>query len=80
MAVGEKASAGNTGIAIGMNANAGYGQNMALGYYANVADGVRNSTALGYGSQVTKRDILKSDGKDGVISVGKSVGQSGEKE
>ena len=79
LAVGEKASAGNTGIAIGMNANAGYGQNMALGYYANVADGVRNSTALGYGSQVTKRDILKSDGKDGVISVGKSVGQSGEK-
>ena len=78
LAVGEKASAGNTGIAIGMNANAGYGQNMALGYYANVANGVQNSTALGYGSQVTKRDILKSDGNDGVISVGKSVGQSGE--
>ena len=78
LAVGESASAGNTGIAIGMHANAGYGQNMALGYYASVADGVTNSTALGYGSQVTKRDILKSDGKDGVISVGKSVGQSGE--
>ena len=78
LAVGEKASAGNTGIAIGMNANAGYGQNMALGYYASVANGVKNSTALGYGSQVTKRDILKSDGNDGVISVGKSVGQSGE--
>ena len=28
---------------------------------------------------MTKRDILKSDGNDGVISVGKSVGQSGEK-
>ena len=41
-------------------------------------NGVTNSTALGYGSQVTKRDILKSDGNDGVISVGKSVGQSGE--
>ena len=79
LAVGENASAGNTGIAIGMHANAGYGQNMALGYYANVANGVTNSTALGYGSQVTKRDILKSDGIDGVISVGKSVGQSGEK-
>mgnify|MGYP001720948999 CR=1 FL=1 len=79
LAVGEKASAGNTGIAIGMKANAGYGQNMALGYYASVADGVSNSTALGYGSQVTKRDILKSDGNDGVISVGKAVGQSGEK-
>ena len=79
LAVGENASAGNTGIAIGMNANAGYGQNMALGYYAKVENGVQNSTALGYGSQVTKRDILKSDGKDGVISVGKSVGQSGEK-
>lgn len=79
LAVGESASAGNTGIAIGMNANAGYGQNMALGYYASVANGVKNSTALGYGSQVTKRDILKSDGNDGVISVGKSVGQSGEK-
>ena len=78
LAVGESASAGNTGIAIGMNANAGYGQNMALGYYAKVANGVTNSTALGYGSQVTKRDILKSDGNDGVISVGKSVGQSGE--
>ena len=78
LAVGESASAGNTGIAIGMNANAGYGQNMALGYYASVANGVTNSTALGYGSQVTKRDILKSDGNDGVISVGKSVGQSGE--
>lgn len=79
LAVGENASAGNTGIAIGMHANAGYGQNMALGYYASVANDVQNSTALGYGSQVTKRDILKSDGKDGVISVGKSVGQSGEK-
>lgn len=78
LAVGESASAGNTGIAIGMKANAGYGQNMALGYYAKVENGVQNSTALGYGSQVTKRDILKSDGKDGVISVGKSVGQSGE--
>ena len=78
LAVGESASAGNTGIAIGMHANAGYGQNMALGYYASVANDVQNSTALGYGSQVTKRDILKSDGNDGVISVGKSVGQSGE--
>ena len=79
LAVGESASAGNTGIAIGMHANAGYGQNMALGYYASVANGVTNSTALGYGSQVTKRDILKSYDHDGVISVGKSVGQSGEK-
>ena len=78
LAVGESASAGNTGIAIGMHANAGYGQNMALGYYASVANDVRNSTALGYGSQVTKRDILPSDGSDGVISVGRSVGQSGE--
>lgn len=79
LAVGENANAGNNGIAIGMHANAGYGQNMALGYYASVANGVSNSTALGYGSQVTKRDILPSDGSDGVISVGKSVGQSGEK-
>ncbi len=79
LAVGENASAGNTGIAIGMHANAGYGQNMALGYYASVANDVKNSTALGYGSQVTKWDILKSDDNDGVISVGKSVGQSGEK-
>ena len=78
LAVGESANAGNNGIAIGMHANAGYGQNMALGYYASVANGVGNSTALGYGSQVTKRDILKSDGSDGVISVGRSVGQSGE--
>ena len=78
LAVGESANAGNNGIAIGMHANAGYGQNMALGYYASVANDVRNSTALGYGSQVTKRDILKSDGSDGVVSVGKSVGQSGE--
>ena len=79
LAVGESANAGNNGIAIGMHANAGYGQNMALGYYASVANGVSNSTALGYGSQVTKRDILQSDGSDGVVSVGKSVGQSGEK-
>ena len=78
LAVGENASASNTGIAIGMHANAGWGQNMALGYYASVANDVRNSTALGYGSQVTKRDILTSDGSDGVVSVGKSVGQSGE--
>lgn len=78
LAVGDSARAGNNSIAIGMNASAGYSQNMALGYYANVANGVTNSTALGYGSQVTKRDILKSDGNDGVISVGKSVGQSGE--
>lgn len=79
LAVGESANAGNNGIAIGMHANAGSGQNMALGYYADVANGVRNSTALGYGSQVTKWDVLKSDGSDGVVSVGKSVGQSGEK-
>ena len=79
LAVGESASAGNNSIAIGMHANAGYSQNMALGYYASVANGVTNSTALGYGSQVTTRDILKSDGNDGVISVGRSVGQSGEK-
>ena len=79
LAVGESASAGNNSIAIGMKASAGYSQNMALGYYAKVENGVQNSTALGYGSQVTKRDILKSDGNDGVISVGKSVGQSGEK-
>ena len=79
LAVGESASAGNNGIAIGMHANAGYGQNMALGYYASVANGVGNSTALGHGSQVTKGDILKSDGDDGVVSVGRSVGQSGEK-
>ena len=79
LAVGESAKAGNNSIAIGMHANAGYGQNMALGYYASVANGVSNSTALGYGSQVTKRDILPSDGSDGVISVGRSVGQSGEK-
>lgn len=79
LAVGESANAGNNGIAIGMHANAGWGQNMALGYYASVANDVRNSTALGYGSQVTKRDVLKSDGSDGVVSVGKSVGQSGEK-
>lgn len=79
LAVGESANAGNNGIAIGMHANAGYGQNMALGYYASVANGVGNSTALGYGSQVTKRDILTSDESDGVISVGRSVGQSGEK-
>ena len=78
LAVGESANAGNNGIAIGMHANAGSGQNMALGYYASVANGVGNSTALGYGSQVTKRDILQSDGSDGVVSVGKSVGQSGE--
>lgn len=79
LAVGESASAGNNSIAIGMHASAGYSQNMALGYYANVANEVTNSTALGYGSQVTKRDILKSDDNEGVISVGKSVGQSGEK-
>ena len=79
LAVGESASAGNNSIAIGMHASAGYSQNMALGYYANVANEVTNSTALGYGSQVTKRDILKSDDNEGVISVGKSMGQSGEK-
>ena len=80
IAIGDSAKAGNNGIAVGMHATAGYdGQNMALGYYASVANGVRNSTALGYGSQVTQRDILSSDGSDGVISVGKAVGQSGEK-
>lgn len=79
VAIGEKAKALNQGIAVGANASAGYGQNMALGYYASVASGVNNSTALGYGSQITKRDILPTDGNDGVVSVGKAVGQSGEK-
>ena len=79
VAIGDTATAGNSGIAVGMHATAGYGQNMALGYYASVANDVKNSTALGYGSQVTQRDILSSDGGEGVISVGKAVGQSGEK-
>lgn len=77
MAMGNEAHAGNTGIALGMNASAGDGQNLAIGYYANVS-GAKNSTALGYASKVEKRDILSSDGNDGVVSVGKSVGQSGE--
>ena len=77
MVMGNKAHAGNTGIALGMNASAGDGQNLAIGYYANVS-GAKNSTALGYASKVEKRDILASDGNDGVVSVGKSVGQSGE--
>lgn len=77
LVMGNKAYAGNTGIALGMNASAGDGQNLAIGYYANVS-GAKNSTALGYASKVEKRDILSSDGNDGVVSVGKSVGQSGE--
>lgn len=77
MVMGNKAHAGNTGIALGMNASAGDGQNLAIGYYANVS-GAKNSTALGYASKVEKRDILSIDGNDGVVSVGKSVGQSGE--
>lgn len=77
MVMGNEAHAGNTGIALGMNASAGDGQNLAIGYYANVS-GAKNSTALGYASKVEKRDILSSDGNDGVVSVGKSVGQSGE--
>lgn len=77
MVMGNEAHAGNTGIALGMKASAGDGQNLAIGYYANVS-GATNSTALGYASKVEKRDILSSDGNDGVVSVGKSVGQSGE--
>lgn len=77
LVMGNQAHAGNTGIALGMNASAGDGQNLAIGYYANVS-GAKNSTALGYASKVEKRDILSSDGNDGVVSVGKSVGQSGE--
>ena len=77
MVMGNKAHAGNTGIALGMNASAGDGQNLAIGYYARVS-GAKNSTALGYASRVEKRDILPSDSENGVISVGKSVGQSGE--
>ena len=77
MVMGNKAHAGNTGIALGMNASAGDGQNLAIGYYANVSC-AKNSTALGYASKVEKRDILSIDGNDGVVSVGKSVGQSGE--
>lgn len=77
MVMGNEAHAGNTGIALGMKASAGDGQNLAIGYYANVS-GATNSTALGHASKVEKRDILSSDGNDGVVSVGKSVGQSGE--
>lgn len=75
MVMGNEAHAGNTGIALGMKASAGDGQNLAIGYYANVS-GATNSTALGYASKVEKRDILSSDGKDGVVSVGKS-GEAG---
>ncbi len=59
MAMGNEAHAGNTGIALGMKASAGDGQNLAIGYYANVS-GATNSTALGYASKVEKRDILSS--------------------
>ena len=82
IAIGEKAKAGNQGIAVGANAFAVSSDNMALGNYASVESGVNKSTAIGYGSKVTKRDILPTDngtyGSDGVVSVGRSVGQSGE--
>ena len=76
--IGHNAEAGNTSVAIGVNANAAYGQNTAVGPYASVQEGVGNSTALGYGSQVGTRDIIPEDGNDGIISVGRSTGQSGE--
>lgn len=82
IAIGEKAKAGNQGIAVGANTFAVSSDNMALGNYASVESGVNKSTAIGYGSKVTKRDILPTDngtyGSDGVVSVGRSVGQSGE--
>ena len=70
---------GNNSLAAGVGALANGSNSVAIGYYASVADGVGNSTALGYSSQVTKQDILQLDGSDGVVSVGKSVGQSDEK-
>ncbi len=76
--IGHNAEAGNTSVAIGVNANAAYSQNTAVGPYASVQEGVGNSTALGYGSQVGTRDIIAEDSNDGVISVGRSTGQSGE--
>lgn len=63
---------GNNSLAAGVGALANGNNSVAIGYQANVADGVNNSTALGYGSQVMKQDILQSDGSDGVVSVGKS--------
>ena len=70
---------GKNSLAAGVGALANGSNSVAIGYYASVADGVGNSTALGYSSQVTKQDILQLDGSDGVVSVGKSVGQSDEK-
>ena len=78
VAIGEKASATSSqSIAIGSASSASGSYSVAIGLNAETS--VEGGVALGYGSQVTKRDILKSDGNDGVISVGKSIGQSGEK-
>jgi hypothetical protein len=78
VAIGEKASATNSqSIAIGSASSASGSYSVAIGQKAEIS--VEGGVALGYGSQVTKRDILTSDGHDGVISVGKSIGQSGEK-
>ncbi|MGN0947166.1 MAG: YadA-like family protein [Megasphaera sp.] len=78
VAIGEKARATSSqSIAIGSASSASGSYSVAIGLNAETS--VEGGVALGYGSQVTTRDILKSDGNDGVVSVGKSIGQSSEK-
>lgn len=72
-ALGYNSRAGLNGTAVGAASRVSAKGGTAVGISSLVS--AAGSTALGYGSQATEKDILQSDGSDGVVS----VGQSGEK-
>lgn len=70
-------SSGVASVALGYKSRAAGLNGTAVG--SKSVASATGSVALGYNSQATEQDILQSDGSDGVVSVGKSAGQPGEK-
>lgn len=69
-ALGYNSRAGLNGTAVGAASRVSAKGGTAVGISSLVS--AAGSTALGYGSQATEKDILQSDGSDGVVSVGSS--------
>lgn len=76
VALGTSTIAHNNSIAIGTKATAVSSQNLAIGWEAHIGniktddDKIKNAVALGSDSQVRVDDLLESDNKRGVLSIG----------
>ena len=76
VALGTSTIAHNNSIAIGTKATAVSSQNLAIGWEAHIGniqtddEKIKNAVALGSDSQVRVDDLLESDNKRGVLSIG----------